>query len=61
MYDLKQAFKQWYKNFDEVTLSSEFIINETDKYIYIKNINKYYIIVYLYIDSVLTLEIMITW
>jgi hypothetical protein len=58
LYDLKQAFKQWYKNFDEVTLSNEFIINE---YIYIKNINKYYIIVYFYINSVLILEIMITW
>ena len=61
MYSLNQAFKQWYKNFDEITLSNEFIINEIDKYVYLKNINKYYIIVYLYMYGVLILKIMITW
>jgi hypothetical protein len=61
LYSLKQAFKQWYKNFDEIKLLNEFIINEIDKYIYLKNINKCYIIVYLYMYGVLILEIMITW
>jgi hypothetical protein len=37
-------------------LSNEFKINEVDKCIYIKNINKNYVIVYLYIDDMLILD-----
>jgi hypothetical protein len=36
-------------------LPNEFKINEIDKYIYVKNINKYYIIIFLYMNNMLIL------
>ena len=33
--------------------SNEFKINEVDKYIYVKNTNEYYVIIYLYIKDIL--------
>ncbi|GKB77201.1 zinc finger, CCHC-type containing protein [Tanacetum coccineum] len=35
-YGLKQAPKQWHQKFDEVVLSSGFLLNQSDKYAYSK-------------------------
>jgi hypothetical protein len=55
-HDMKQEPKQLNEKFNKVILSNEFKINKVDKYVYIKNANKSYIIVYLYIDDMLILE-----
>jgi len=52
---LKQALKQWHKKLDNVKLSNKLKINEVDKCVYVKNTNKCYIIIYLYVDDILIL------
>jgi hypothetical protein len=52
---LRQTPKQWHTKFDKVMLPNEFKINEVDKYIYVKNTDKYYIIICLYMDDMLIL------
>jgi len=54
-HDMKQEPKQLNEKFNKVILSNEFKINKVDKYVYIKNTNKSYIIVFLYIDHMLIL------
>ena len=53
LYGLKQAPKQWHENFDRVVLSDGFKINECDKCIYMKNTDKGYVIICLYVDDML--------
>ncbi|GJV67600.1 zinc finger, CCHC-type containing protein [Tanacetum coccineum] len=36
LYGLKQAPKQWHQKFDEVVLSSGFLLNQSDKCVYSK-------------------------
>ena len=55
LYILRQTPKQWHTKFDKVMLPNQFKINEVDKYIYVKNTNKYYIIICLYMDDMLIL------
>jgi hypothetical protein len=38
-------------------LSNELKINEVDKYIYMNNTNKGYVVIYFYMDDMLTLDI----
>jgi hypothetical protein len=52
---LKQAHKQWHEKFDKVMLSNEFKINEVDKCVYVKNTDKSYVIVCIYVDDMLVL------
>ena len=53
LYGLKQAPKQWHEKFDHAMLSNGFKINECDKYVYVKNTGKGYVIVCLYMDDML--------
>jgi len=55
LYGLKQAPKQWHEKFDKVMLSNEFKINEVDKCVYVKNTDKSYVIVCIYVDDMLVL------
>ncbi|GKC49947.1 zinc finger, CCHC-type containing protein, partial [Tanacetum coccineum] len=54
LYGLKQAPKQWHQKFDEVVLSSGFLLNQSDKYVYSKfdSSNKG-VIICLYVDDML--------
>jgi hypothetical protein len=52
---LKEAPKQWHEKFDKVMLSNEFKINEVDKCVYVKNTDKSYVIVCIYVDDMLVL------
>ena len=56
LYGLKQAPKQWHEKFDSAMLKNGFRINECDKYVYVKDIENGYIILYLYIDDVLIVD-----
>ena len=51
LYGLKQASKQLHEKFDNVILLNEFKINKVDKHIYVKNTDKSYVIVCIYIDG----------
>ena len=53
LYGLKQAPKQWHEKFDNAMLSNGFKINECDKCVYVKNTEKEYVIVCLYVDDML--------
>ena len=53
LYGLKQAPKQWHEKFDNAMISNGFKINECDKCIYVKNTQKGYVIVCLYVDDML--------
>ena len=55
LYDLKQAHKQWHEKIDKVIFSNEFKINKVDKCVYMKNTDKGYISVCLYVDDILIL------
>jgi len=55
LYGLKQVPKQWHEKFDKVMLSNEFKINEVDKCVYVKNTDKSYVIVCIYVDDMLVL------
>ncbi|GKE60570.1 zinc finger, CCHC-type containing protein, partial [Tanacetum coccineum] len=54
LYGLKQAPKQWHQKFDEVVLSSGFLLNQSDKYVYSKfdSSNKG-VVICLYVDDML--------
>nr|GEV75763.1 zinc finger, CCHC-type [Tanacetum cinerariifolium] len=54
LYGLKQAPKQWYQKFDEVVLSSGFLLNQFEKCVYSKfdNSDKG-VIIYLYVVDTL--------
>nr|GEW74870.1 zinc finger, CCHC-type [Tanacetum cinerariifolium] len=54
LYGLKQAPKQWHQKFDEVVLSSGYLLNQADKCVY----SKFYesgkgVIICLYVDDML--------
>ncbi|GJS39842.1 zinc finger, CCHC-type containing protein [Tanacetum coccineum] len=54
LYRLKQAPKQWYQKFDEVVLSSGFLLNQYDKCIYSKfDSSSKGVIICLYVDDML--------
>jgi hypothetical protein len=55
LYGLKEAPKQWHVKFEKVMLSNKFKINKVDRYVYMKKINKGYIIIYFYVDDMLIL------
>nr|GEX23524.1 zinc finger, CCHC-type [Tanacetum cinerariifolium] len=54
LYGLKQAPKQWHQKFDEVVLSSGFLLNEYDKCVYNKfDSSDKGVIICLYVDDML--------
>lgn len=54
LYGLKQAPKQWHQKFDEVVLSSGFVINQADKCLYSKfDTHGKGVIICLYVDDML--------
>ncbi|GJZ14044.1 zinc finger, CCHC-type containing protein [Tanacetum coccineum] len=54
LYRLKQTPKQWHQKFDEVVLSSGFLLNQSDKYVYSKfDGSGKGVIICLYIDDML--------
>ncbi|GJT59157.1 zinc finger, CCHC-type containing protein [Tanacetum coccineum] len=54
LYGLKQAPKQWHQKFDEVVLSSGFLLNQSDKYVYSKfDSSCKGVIICLYVDDIL--------
>nr|GEX86878.1 zinc finger, CCHC-type [Tanacetum cinerariifolium] len=54
LYGLKQVPKQWHQKFDEVVLSSGFLLNQSDKYVYRKfDRSGKGVIVCLYVDDML--------
>ncbi|GJW49520.1 zinc finger, CCHC-type containing protein [Tanacetum coccineum] len=54
LYRLKQAPKQWHQKFDEVVLSSGFLLNQSDKCVYSKfDISSKGVIICLYVDEML--------
>ena len=53
LYGLKQAPKQRHEKFDNAVLSSGFKINECDKCVYVKDTDKGYVILCLYVDDML--------
>nr|GEU99199.1 zinc finger, CCHC-type [Tanacetum cinerariifolium] len=57
LYGLKQAPKQWHQKFDEVVLSSGFLLNQSDKCIYSKfDSSDKGVINGLYVDDILIFE-----
>ena len=53
LYGLKQAPKQWHEKFDNVMLSNGFRINECDMCVYVKDTDRGYVFVCLYVDDML--------
>ncbi|CAA0834987.1 cysteine-rich RLK (RECEPTOR-like protein kinase) 8, partial [Striga hermonthica] len=53
LYGLKQAPKQWHEKFDNVMIECGFKINECDKCVYVKDTEKGYVILCLYVDDML--------
>ncbi|GJW93418.1 zinc finger, CCHC-type containing protein [Tanacetum coccineum] len=54
LYGLKQSPKQWHQKFDEVVLSSGFLLNQSDKCVYSKfNGSGKGVIICLYVDDML--------
>ncbi|GKD73810.1 zinc finger, CCHC-type containing protein [Tanacetum coccineum] len=54
LYGLKQAPKQWHQKFDEVVLSSGFLLNQSDKCVYRKfDSSGKGVIIFLYVDDML--------
>ncbi|GKF06427.1 zinc finger, CCHC-type containing protein, partial [Tanacetum coccineum] len=52
LYELKQGPKQWHKKFDEVVLSSGFLLNQSHKCVYSKfDISGKGVIICLYVDD----------
>ena len=51
---MKQALKQWHEKFDQVVLSYDFQINNSDKCVYVKQFDDSgYVILCLYVDDIL--------
>ncbi|GJV54813.1 zinc finger, CCHC-type containing protein [Tanacetum coccineum] len=58
LYGLKQAPKQWHQKFDEVVLSSGFLLNQSDKCVYSKfDDSGKGVIICLYVDDMLIFRI----
>ncbi|XP_068331482.1 uncharacterized protein [Pyrus communis] len=53
LYGLKQAPKQWHEKFDHNMITNGFVINESDKCIYVKQMKNACVIVCLYVDDML--------
>ena len=54
LYGLKQAPKQWHKKFDQIVLSYDFQINNSDKCVYVKQFDDNgCVILCLYVDDIL--------
>nr|GEW87103.1 zinc finger, CCHC-type [Tanacetum cinerariifolium] len=54
LYGLKQTPKQWHQKFDEVVLSSGYLLNQADKYVYRKfDKTSKGVIICLYVDDML--------
>ena len=53
LYGLKQAPKQWHEKFDQVVLSYDFQINNSNKCVYVKQFDDNgCVILYLYVDDI---------
>ena len=50
---LKQVLMQWHEKFDSVMMTNGFKINECDKCVYVKNIERGFVITCLYVDDIL--------
>ena len=53
LYGLKQAPMQWHENFDSVMMTNGFKISECDKCVYVKNTERGFVILCLYVDDIL--------
>ena len=53
LYGLKQAPMQWHEKFDSVMMTNGFKINECDKCVYVKNTERGFVIICLYVDDIL--------
>ena len=53
LYGLKQALMQWHEKFDSVMMTNGFKINECDKCVYVKNTERGFVIICLYVDDIL--------
>ena len=53
LYGLKQAPKQWHEKFDNLIISNDFKVNESDKCIHYKFENDICTIICLYVDDLL--------
>nr|GEY22897.1 hypothetical protein [Tanacetum cinerariifolium] len=54
LYGLKQAPKKWHQKFDEVVLSNGYLLNQANKYVYIKfDASGKRVIICLYVDDML--------
>ena len=53
LYGLKQAPKQWHEKFDNLIITNDFKVNESDKCIYYKFENDICTIICLYVDDLL--------
>ena len=59
LYGLKKAPKQWHEKFDNMMLTCGYVINGADKCIYSKFNNNESVIICLYVDDFLYLELAI--
>jgi hypothetical protein len=53
LYNLKQAPKQWNEKLDNTLTSADFVVNETDKYVYYRYGGEEGVILCLYVDDIL--------
>ena len=54
LYSLKQVPKQWHEKFDQIVLSYGFQINNSDKWVYVKQFgDRRCVILCLYVDDIL--------
>ena len=53
LYGLKQALMQWHENFDSVMMTNGFKIIECEKCVYVKNTERGFVIICLYVDDIL--------
>ena len=53
LYGLKKAPKQWHEKFDSVMMTNGFKINECYKCVYVKNTERGFVIICLYVDDML--------
>lgn len=54
LYGLKQTPKQWHEKFDKIMISSGYVMNDVDKFIYSKfDSNNSGVIICLYVDDLL--------
>ena len=53
LYGLKQAPMQWHEKFDILMMTNGLKINECDKCVYVKNTERGFVIICLYVDDIL--------